>query len=232
MNNITRVLIGALFLFSGYMIYFVVVAEPPSEAALPVDSRTRPLPKEMKENTVIVPAGPAKEMVELLHGLQSVKTKKELSERNAKVKEYRDALIEGGNRSLPAIRALISDKRQIVRAKAVGMLRPIGTPESVKVLAETSVSGDKAVRLYALQEIEGLLPTRQLSQSAIRKLTVEMLLTSMADSNEDIRAAAARACWRMTQQRFDYDPKASKEVREKALEKLLNWWQKQSRVKR
>lgn len=226
MNLIAKIIIVALLLLSGALVYFAVTEQPPSQAELPIDVNTLPLKgtSETKASIALVPAGPAKAMGDLLHGLPSAKTKKELKERNAKIKQCRDALVKGGDESLPGISALMSDERQIVRAKAVGMLRAIGTAEAIRMLAGASVSGEKNTRLYALQEIEGLTPTKFLTRQSIRKLTVPSLLTSMADNNEEIRTSAARACWRVTQKRFNYDAKASKELRSKALAEFHKWW--------
>jgi len=179
-----------------------------------------PEPKSANEERI---CEAAKSLLASVNSLNSAKTKQEVADTDKKMKKCKADLIQGADASLPYIVVLLHDDRQMVQAKALSTLRPIGSAKAFDLLLQAAKDPESLVRTYALQEIEAFPQDKEVPREAIRKIAVPTFLELLRSEDKDIRAAAWRALWRIAQPPHIFKSDSSEQERASAIAKLKDW---------
>lgn len=127
-----------------------------------------------------------------------------------------------GEPAYPTLLAMVQDPRQDVAGAALAALGATRDSRLVESLHAIPLPSNEKNADLILERARTLLRLGdwQAVPDLFRGLRDERLIT---------RALCAQALWEATHERFDYDPRAEPEVREKSIQLWEAWWQERER---
>jgi hypothetical protein len=188
-------------------------SEQPETPPLPTPSAPQPPPLptipvgDTEQSQAI--ATTAESLRQGVRELHTAPTRSALRERQADLRELSRTIQEGGEASVPALRALLQDPRPDVQMRALTILGGIHEPWAVPLLTDAvTAETTPACQSAALTWLSQHRPHSPAQRARLVAQTQQALLTGLKSDHEAVQQAATRALWTIATLRYNRDLKA------------------------